>query len=221
MELLNKETSVVYWWKCSLNIFVLFLCKFLERGGGGGPEYFWWTCCDRDLGVTVCFMLYFLQCLSHPPAPYPVNCWPVQDESQTCNVNCQCCRRRKTLIQHDMFSWSFFFMFLSFQYFFRQPMFVVQCNYVTCITNSIFPNFFSLSLLFFFFFYNNWQFCVFKHFLRFFHLYNFTLHMLIIVCFVRDFFHTCLFLSHEWILLCNCFMLQLQILQFLWQNRYI
>lgn len=155
MELLNKETSVVYWWKCSLNIFVLFLCKFLEMGGGGGPEYVWWTCCDRDLGVTVCFMLYFLQCLSHPPAPYPVNCWPVQDESQTCNVNCQCCRRRKTLIQHEMFSWLFFFlscavMFLSFQFFFRQSMFVVQCKYV--ITNSIYPiNFFSLPPLFFFF----------------------------------------------------------------------
>lgn len=42
-------------------------------------------------------------------------------------------------------------MFLSYQFFFRQSMFVVQCKYV--ITNSIFPiNFFSLPSLFFFFF---------------------------------------------------------------------
>lgn len=135
-------------------VFVQVFGKGRGGGGGGGPKYVWWTCCDRDLGVTVCFMLYFLQCLSHPPAPYPVNCWPVQDESQTCNVNCQCCRRRKTLIQHEMFSWSFCFKLCSyfsfFPIFFRQPMFVVQCKYV--ITNSIFPiNFFSLSPLFFFF----------------------------------------------------------------------
>lgn len=155
MELLNKETSVVYWWKCSLNIFVLFLCKFLERGGGGGS----WICLMdllwQRLGCHCLFYAVFLAVSESPPST--LSCKLLACTGRVTNMQRKL-SMLSSLLNSDsawhvlliVFFLSCAVIFLSFQYFFRQPMFVVQCKYV--ITNSIFPNFFSLSFFFFSFF---------------------------------------------------------------------